>query len=95
MTLETGFVVQGHICTFVTRLYEATWLNVMYLRNSSPKSAHLLFPQAIQYVDEFISSSEQIWKNDITCSPMDPQQWMGAVRMRVQIADKNLTILCK
>ncbi len=32
ITLETGFVVQGHICTFVTRLYEATWLNVMYLK---------------------------------------------------------------
>ncbi len=24
----------------------------------------------------------------ITCSPMDPLQWMGAVRMRVQTADK-------
>ncbi len=26
------------------------------------------------------------------CSPMDPLQWMGAVRMRVQTADKNITI---
>ncbi len=25
----------------------------------------------------------------ITCSPTDPLQWMGAVRMRVQITDKN------
>ncbi len=46
-------------------------------------------PQAIQDVDEFVSSSELIWR--ITCSPMDPLQWMGAVRMRVQTADKNIT----
>ncbi len=26
----------------------------------------------------------------ITCSPMDPMQWMGAVRMRIQTADKNI-----
>ncbi len=30
--------------------------------------------------------------HSITCSPMDPLQWMGAVRMRVQTADKNITI---
>ncbi len=29
----------------------------------------------------------------ITCSAMDPLQWMGAVRMRVQTADKNITII--
>ncbi len=29
------------------------------------------------------------------CSPMDPLQWMGAVRMRVQTADKNITIIHK
>ncbi len=29
----------------------------------------------------------------ITCSPMDSLQWMGAVRMRVQTADKNITII--
>ncbi len=28
----------------------------------------------------------------LTCSPVDPLQWMGAVRMRVQTADKNITI---
>ncbi len=28
-------------------------------------------PQAIQYVNEFVSSSRQIW---ITCSPVDPLQ---------------------
>ncbi len=29
----------------------------------------------------------------ITCSPMDPLQWMGAVRMRGQTDDKNITII--
>ncbi len=29
----------------------------------------------------------------LTCSPMDALQWMGAVRMRVQTADKNITII--
>ncbi len=30
-----------------------------------------------------------------TYSPMDPLQWMGAVRTRVQPADKNITIIPK
>ncbi len=41
-------------------------------------------------------SSSQIWWNlafSVTCSPVDPLQWMGAVRMRVQTADKNITII--
>ncbi len=29
----------------------------------------------------------------ITCSAMDALQWMGAVRMRVQTADKNITVI--
>ncbi len=37
----------------------------------------------------------KIWKHYITCSPVDALQWMGAVRMRVQTADKNLTIIHK
>ncbi len=28
-----------------------------------------------------------------TCSPMDPLLWMGAVRIRVQTADKHITII--
>ncbi len=47
-------------------------------------------PQAIQHVYEFVSSPGQIIIT-ITCSLMDPLQWMGAVRMRVQTADKNST----
>jgi len=49
----------------------------------------------MQDVDEFVSSSEQFGEmyHYITCSPMDPLQWMGAVRMKVQTADKNITII--
>ncbi len=49
-----------------------------------------------QGVDEFVSSSEQIWRNVALhhlIDPMDALQWMGAVRMRVQTADKNITII--
>ncbi len=35
----------------------------------------------------FCFSLEQI------CSPINPLQWMGAVRMRVQTADKNISII--
>ncbi len=31
--------------------------------------------------------------HSITCSPMDPLQWMGAVRMRVQTADKTSQVI--
>ncbi len=31
----------------------------------------------------------------ISVSAMDALQWMGAVRMRVQTADKNITIIHK
>ncbi len=47
-------------------------------------------PQAIQDVDKFVSSSKHTWS---TRSPLDPLQWMSTVRMRVQIADKNITII--
>ncbi len=51
-------------------------------------------PQAIQDVDEFVSSSDlekcsipSLAHQWILC------MWMGAVRMRVQTADKNITII--
>ncbi len=40
-------------------------------------------------VDQF--SSEQIWRNVVTCSPVDPLQWMGTIK--IQSADKNLKII--
>ncbi len=40
----------------------------------------------MQDVGEFVSSSDIL--HYITCSSTDPLQWMGAVRMRVQTADK-------
>ncbi len=48
-------------------------------------------PQAIPDVDEFVSSSDL--ENCISVSAMHALQWMGAVRMRVQTADKNITII--
>ncbi len=48
-------------------------------------------PQAIQDVDDVVFSSEHILRTYISCSPMDPLQWMGAVRTRVQAVDKNIT----
>ncbi len=54
-----------------------------------------IYPYDIQDVDEFVSldlkkfSGELKLENHITCSPMDPLQWMGAVRIRVQTADKK------
>ncbi len=51
-------------------------------------------PQAMQDVDELVSSSEQIWRNvALHHLLMDPLQWMGAVRMRVQTVDKDITMI--
>ncbi len=48
-------------------------------------------PQAIQDVDEFFIFfiRTDLEKCIIACSSMDPLQWMGAVRMRVQTAEKK------
>ncbi len=53
-----------------------------------PQNKQMLHLPAIQDVDEFVSSSEQIWRNASL-----HLQWMGAVRMRVQTADKSITII--
>ncbi len=45
--------------------------------------------------DCFLSSDLEKCSISITCSLMDPLQWMGAVRMRDQTADKNITIIHK
>ncbi len=55
---------------------------------------NLLTLIAIQDVDDFVSSNSDLEKCSIT-SPMDHLQWMGAVRMRVQTADKNITMIHK
>ncbi len=47
------------------------------------KSTH---PQVIQDVDEFVSSSEQIWRN-ILCSEWVPSEWES------KTADKNIIII--
>ncbi len=47
-------------------------------------------PQTIQYVTCFCIRYGEMY-HYITCSPVDHLQWMGAVRMRVQTAAKNIT----
>ncbi len=42
---------------------------------------------------EVNGAPKQTVTNLQTCSPMDPLQWMGAVRMRVQTAVTNITII--
>ncbi len=59
------------------------------MQNKNEKLLKCTHPQAIQDVDDFVSSSEQILRTCITRSAMDPLQWMGAVRTRVQTADKT------
>ncbi len=44
-----------------------------------------------RWVSFFIRFGEML--HYITCSAVDALQWMGAVRMRVQTADKNITII--
>ncbi len=60
-------------------------------------------PLASQDVDEFVSSSDQVLRNlalhhlltngSTAVNGCRQNEWMGAVRMRVQIADKNITII--
>ncbi len=51
--------------------------------------------QAIQNVNEFVFHQNRFGENChyITCSLMDLVLWMGAVRMRVQTSDKNITVI--
>ncbi len=55
------------------------------------------YPQATQEADEFVFHRYRFGEmyHYITYSSTDPLQWMGAVRMRVQTADKNITIIRK
>ncbi len=68
-----------HICIYTVYIY----IFILFI-------FFWIFPhsKASHDVDEFVSYY-------ITCSPMDPLQWMGAVRMGVQTADKNITIVHK
>ncbi len=60
----------------------------------SQKCWKFTHPQAIQDVNEFVSSLEQIWRNLALHHLLTNRlQWMGAVRMRVQTTDENITII--
>ncbi len=64
-----------------------------YFSNCSPKNENLL--KMHSDVNEFVSSSQQIWRNLALhhLLTMDPLQWMGATKLWVQTADKNITIV--
>ncbi len=47
-------------------------------------------PQAVQNVEFHQKRFGEI-SHCITCTPVDPLQWMGAVRMRDLTAGKNIT----
>ncbi len=53
--------------------------------------------QEIEYIWPWFGSEPKQTNNKkkTTFSAMDALQWMGAVRMRVQTADKNITIIHK
>uniref|UniRef100_A0A672PN08 Utrophin n=1 Tax=Sinocyclocheilus grahami TaxID=75366 RepID=A0A672PN08_SINGR len=51
------------------------------LLNSSPKNKNMLKIYSLH------------WRNVVICSAMGPLKLMGAVRMRVQTADKNITVI--
>ncbi len=66
------------------------------------KGLHLKLKICWRFTDNQASPCRWIWffigkdldKYTITsCSPMDYLQWMGAVRMRVQTADKSITVI--
>ncbi len=72
-----------------------TWkTQKLCLKEQITKQEHLLniylsSGHTVQAVDDLA----WIQMDSITCSAMDALQWMGAVRMRVQTADKNITII--
>ncbi len=55
---------------------------VLTLRPSKMKMSLFLYQNRFGEIEHYI-----------TCSLMDPLQWMGAVRITVQTADKNITII--
>ncbi len=57
--------------------YVDFFLNVILLRNNT-----IIFLVCFKWILQYIP-----------CSPMDPLQWMGTIKMGVQIADKNTSIL--
>ncbi len=63
-----------------------------FKKNSSPKNENT-HPQDIQNIDEFFLHQNRF--GALHHSPMDPLQWMGPVRMRVQTADENIPIIHK
>ncbi len=76
-SLFTAQILPEAIATSFVKFKGSSFRNENLLKMCSP-SGH---PRC-GWVCFFIRFGEI--KHYITCSPMDPQQWMGAVRMRVQ-----------
>ncbi len=86
-------------CSYNTKIIQSYCQCSLSARSSSPKNENVLnLRPSKMYL--FLSETS-FWSlflhrnrfgyilHHITCSPMDPLQWMGAVRMRVQTVDKN------
>ncbi len=99
--LHLWFMKNHHPPFLVWKIDLSVFSFWVVLRNSLPQNQtfreNVLTSQAFQDVDEFASSSEQIWRNVALHHLLSNRSsaWMGAVRMRVQTADKNITIIHK
>ncbi len=70
-------------------------INTFVHRRVAANSPSSECPWIYEFFDEFVSSSEQIWRNLALHDLFFSITWMGAVRMRVQTADKNIPIIHK
>ncbi len=83
-----------YICFMFPFLWPASCSDSFWISHSNHQfhlnsfSINLSF----QEVDKLWSRFREM-KYYIPCTLMDPLQWMGAVRMRVQAADKSMTII--
>ncbi len=83
--IRAGNMNTLHRLSAMVLCYFLTILNLNFTQNT-----------AILDLGEFVSSSEQIWINlALNHLLTNLLQWMGAIRMRVQIDDKNITIIHK
>ncbi len=74
---------------FKTLLWSLVWSGLKGIVHPKMKMCSLSDHPRCRWVCFFIRFGEM--EHCITVSAMDALQWMGAVRMRVQTADKNIT----
>ncbi len=74
----------------------SSWLDWSIKRIVHPKNKHLLTILFTLKQYRIYMSLSLLWSRIylyITCSSMDPLQWMGAIRIRGRTADENVTII--